>query len=152
MWLQNLRTTFSQLQSKLHDCSCIALHLFFLDKLYLATNISQLKGNTSYFWNCTLEEDVHVVIVFDFLDVLHSALTHFNFTSVEYLVKGVVFWKWVSIRCAKDWSIFILTLLMHSRLNHITFGWRFLFLFSSLLTLTARQITSETAEIRSIVL
>ena len=93
MWLQNLRTTFPQLQSKLHDCSCIALHLFFLDKLYLATNISQLKGNTSYFWNCTLEEDVHVVIVFDFLDVLHSALTHFNFTSVEYLVKGVIFWE-----------------------------------------------------------
>ena len=96
--------------------------------------------------------EFHIVIVYDCLDVLHSALTHFNFTSVEYLVKGVVFWKWVSIRCAKDWSIFILTLLMHSRLNHITFGWRFLFLFSSLLTLRTRQITSETAEIRSIVL
>ena len=40
-----------------------------------------------------MEENVHVVIVYDCLDVLHSALTHFNFTSVEYLVKGVVFWE-----------------------------------------------------------
>ena len=91
MWLQNLRTTFPQLQRKLHNCSCIGLPLFFLHKLYLATHISQLNGNTFYFWNCTLEEDVHVVIVYDCLDVLHSALTQFNFTSVEYLVKGVVF-------------------------------------------------------------
>ena len=37
--------------------------------------------------------EFHVVIVYDCLDVLHSALTQFNFTSVEYLVKGVVFWE-----------------------------------------------------------
>ena len=33
------------------------------------------------------------MIVYDCLDVLRSALTHFSFTSVEYLVKGVVIWE-----------------------------------------------------------
>ena len=37
-----------------------------------------------------LVENVHVVIVYDCLDVLHAALTHCNVISVEYLVKGVV--------------------------------------------------------------
>ena len=36
-------------------------------------------------------ENVHVVIVYDCLDVLHTAVTHFNFISVEYLIKDV-FW------------------------------------------------------------
>ena len=38
-------------------------------------------------------ENVHDVIVYDCVDVLHSALTRFNVISVEYLVKGVVFWE-----------------------------------------------------------
>ena len=40
-----------------------------------------------------LVENVHDVIVYDCVDVLHSALTRFNVISVEYLVKGVVFWE-----------------------------------------------------------
>ena len=40
-----------------------------------------------------LVENFHVVIVYDCLDVLHAALTNFNVISVEYLVKGVVFWE-----------------------------------------------------------
>ena len=31
----------------------------------------------------------HVMIVYNCLDVLHAAITDFNFISVEYLVKGV---------------------------------------------------------------
>ena len=31
------------------------------------------------------------MIVYNCLDVLHAAMTHFNFISVEYLVKGVIF-------------------------------------------------------------
>ena len=40
-----------------------------------------------------LVENVHVMIVYDCLDVLHAAVTHFNFTSVEYYIKNVVFWE-----------------------------------------------------------
>ena len=36
-------------------------------------------------------ENIHAVIVYDCVDVLHSALTLFNVVAVEYLVKGVVF-------------------------------------------------------------
>ena len=36
-------------------------------------------------------ENVHVVIVYNWLDVLHASVTDFNFISVEYLVKGAVF-------------------------------------------------------------
>ena len=97
-----VESTFLQLQSKFCLCSWVGLKLFFPGKLYLATNISRshLKDNTSYFCNCTciyifdfliLVENVHVVIVYDCLDVLHAALTHFNVISVEYLVRGVVF-------------------------------------------------------------
>ena len=39
------------------------------------------------------DKNVHVVIVYDCLDVLHAAVTHFNFISVEYLIKDVVFWE-----------------------------------------------------------
>ena len=38
-------------------------------------------------------ENVHVVIAYDCLDVLHAVVTHFNFISVDYLVKGVVIWE-----------------------------------------------------------
>ena len=38
-----------------------------------------------------LVENVHDVIVYDCVDVLHSALIGLNVISVEYLVKGVVF-------------------------------------------------------------
>ena len=38
-----------------------------------------------------LVENVHIMIVYNCLDVLHAAVTHFNFISVEYLVKGVIF-------------------------------------------------------------
>ena len=38
-----------------------------------------------------LVENVHVVIVYNCLDLLQAAVTHFSFISVEYLVKGVVF-------------------------------------------------------------
>ena len=33
------------------------------------------------------------MIAYDCVDILHSALTRFNVISVEYLVKGVVFWE-----------------------------------------------------------
>ena len=33
------------------------------------------------------------MIVYDCVDGLNSALTHFNVISVEYLVKGVIFWE-----------------------------------------------------------
>ena len=36
-------------------------------------------------------ENVHVVILYDCLDVLHTAVTHFNFISVEYLIKDLFF-------------------------------------------------------------
>ena len=35
-------------------------------------------------------ENDHVVIVFHCLDVFHAAVTHFDFISVEYLVKGIL--------------------------------------------------------------
>ena len=38
-------------------------------------------------------ENVHVVIVYDSLDVLHAAVTNFNFISVEYLIKDVDVWE-----------------------------------------------------------
>ena len=43
-------------------------------------------------------ENDHVVIVFHCLDVFHAPVTHFDFISVEYLVKGIL-GKWVSISC-----------------------------------------------------
>ena len=43
-------------------------------------------------------ENDHVVIVFHCLDGFHAAVTHFDFISVEYLVKGIL-GKWVSISC-----------------------------------------------------
>ena len=46
-----------------------------------------------------------------------------------------VFGKWVSIRCKKDWPILVATFLLYCGLNHITFRWRLLFLFSWLLVL-----------------
>ena len=36
---------------------------------------------------------VHVVIIYDYLDVLHAAVTHFNFILVECLIKGADFWE-----------------------------------------------------------
>ena len=38
-------------------------------------------------------ENVHDVIVYDCVDVLHSTLTRFNVISVEYLVEEAVFWE-----------------------------------------------------------
>ena len=80
-------------------------------------------------------ENVHVVMVYDCLDVLHAAVTYFDFISVEYLVRGVFFWEMISISCRKDWPILVVTLLLYGRLNHITFRWRFLFLLCWLLVL-----------------
>ena len=40
-----------------------------------------------------LVKNIHGVIDYDCPDVLHSTLTRFSVISVEYLVKGVVFWK-----------------------------------------------------------
>ena len=73
------------------NCSYVGMKLFFPGKLYLAANISHIKGNTSLIW--FLLENGHVMIVCDCLDVLHAALTYFNFISVEYPVKSVIFWK-----------------------------------------------------------
>ena len=75
------------------------MKLFFPGKLYLATNISHLKDSTSYFWVelifefIILAENVHIVIVYDCLDLLHAVVTHFNFIFVEYLIKDVLFWE-----------------------------------------------------------
>ena len=49
MCLYYLWTIFPQLQSTLCHCRWLGLELFFLGKLYLSTNISHLKNNTSYF-------------------------------------------------------------------------------------------------------
>ena len=49
VWLQNLRTTFLQFQSKLCLCSWVGLKLIFPGKLHFAANISHLKNNISYF-------------------------------------------------------------------------------------------------------
>ena len=126
-----VESTFLQLQSKLCLCSWVGLKLFFPGKLYLATNISRshLKYNTSYLCSCTylwfryFVGEVHVVIVYDCLDILHSALTHFNIISVECLVKSVFFGKWRSIRYKKDWLILVVALSICDGLNHITFRW-----------------------------
>ena len=91
--------TFLQLLSKIRHCCRVALKLFFFGKLYLVTNISHLKDNAFYFYVVLifdfviLVENVHVVIVYDCLDVLHAAIALFNFISVEYLTQGVVFWE-----------------------------------------------------------
>ena len=66
-------------------------------QLYLAINISHLKDNTSYsavaaiFIFLVLMENVHAMILYDWLDVLHAAVTHFSFISVEHTAKGVDF-------------------------------------------------------------
>ena len=70
-------------------------------------------------------ENVHGVIVYDCVDVLHSALTRFIVISVEHLVKSVVFLEMNIYK--KDWPILVATLLLQRRLNHKTFRWRFLF-------------------------
>ena len=72
-------------------------------------------------------KNFHVAIVYDCLDVLHAAVTHFNYIFVEYLFKGVVSWKWVSSRCKKYWPILVVTLLLYGGLKHITFHWRYLY-------------------------
>ena len=64
-------------------------------------------------------ENLHVVIVYDYLDVLHAAVTHFKFISVL----GVVFGKWIAFWYEKDWPVLIVTLLLYGGLNHITFLW-----------------------------
>ena len=68
-----------------------------------------------------LVENVHVVVVFGCLDVLHTAVTHFKFISVKYLLKRWFSGKWISSRCKKDWHILIVTLLLYGGLNHIAF-------------------------------
>ena len=80
-------------------------------------------------------ENAHAVVAYNCLDVLHAALTHINFIFVEYLVKGVLFFKNGYLTSVKDWSFLVVTLLLHGGLNHVTFRWRFLFLFSCLLAL-----------------
>ena len=74
--------TFLQLQSNLFHCSWVGMNLFFPGRLYLATKFSHLKDNTSYLFTS-----------YDSLDVLHAAVTNFNFISVEYLIKDVGFWE-----------------------------------------------------------
>ena len=59
---------------------------------------------------------------------MHVAVTHFNFISVENLVKGVFFEKWLSIGCKKDWPILVVTLLLYGGLNHIMYDWQFMVL------------------------
>ena len=63
----------------------------------MAINISHLKDNTSYsavaaiFIFLVLMENVHAMILYDWLDVLHAAITHFNFISIEHITNGVDF-------------------------------------------------------------
>ena len=117
--LWNLWTTFLQLQSKLYHYSWVGLKSFFPGKLYLATNISHRKANSLYFWCCTHfwfcffggECSCCDCLWLPWNKVKYAAVTQFNFISVEYLVEGVFFFgKWVSIRCKKDWAIFVVTL------------------------------------------
>ena len=108
----------------------------------MATNISYLKDNASYFCSFShLSLFVHDVIVYDCVDVLHSAFSRFHVISVEYLVKGVVFWEMDINMYKKDRPILVVTLLLRGRLNHITFHWGFLFLFSWLLAFGVWQAT-----------
>ena len=91
--------TFLHLQSKLFHCSWVGMNFFFTGRLYLAANVSHLKDSTSYFCSCThllfryFGGECYVVIIYDSLDVLHAAVTNFNFVSVEYLIKNVGFWE-----------------------------------------------------------
>ena len=75
-----------------------------------------------------LVENIHVAIVYDCLDVLHVALTHLNFISVEYLVK-------VFFVVLEKLSFLVVAILIYG--EQITFRWQFLFLFSWLLMLAA---------------
>ena len=49
--------------------------------------------DTSYFCFVIFVENIHDVIAYDCVDILLSTLTCFNVISVEFLVKGAVFWK-----------------------------------------------------------
>ena len=95
-------------------------------------------------------ENVHVVIVYDCLDILNADVTHFNFI----FVKGVFFFGWggkwgwggggvdgylSGIRRIGDWPIVVMALLLYVGLNYKTFRWRSLFLFSCLLVRGAWQ-------------
>ena len=83
--------------SKVNFFSEVRLKLSFPSQLYLAINISHLKDNTSYsavaaiFIFLVLMENVHAMILYDWLDVLHAAITHFNFISIEHIANGVDF-------------------------------------------------------------
>ena len=91
--------TFLQHQNKLCHCTWMEMKLFVTRKLWLATKNSHLKDSTAYFFSCTLFDFVivvkyfHVAIAYDCLDILHAAVTHFNYIFVEYLFKDVVSWK-----------------------------------------------------------
>ena len=76
-------------------------------------------------------DNVQVVILYDCLDVLHATVTHSNFISVEHLIKDVVFLEMgISNGYREDWPILVMTLLLYSGLNYITFRWRFFFFFA----------------------
>ena len=77
---------FLQLQSKLSLISYIWWQTFPTKRTVLLISAVAL-----IFDFVILVENVHVAIVYDCLDVLHAALTHLNFISVEYLVKSVFF-------------------------------------------------------------
>ena len=83
-------------------------------------------------------KNVHAVIVYDSLDILHAAVTHFNFIFLNILLKLRFLGKWVSSRFKSDCPILVVTLLLYGVTNHVTFRWQFLFLFSKLLLLGVR--------------
>ena len=101
--------------SKVNFFSEVRLKLSFPSQLYLAINISHLKDNTSYsavaaiFIFLVLMENVHAMILYDWLDVLHAAITHFNFISIKHIANGVDLGKWVFLRCKKHWPILVMT-------------------------------------------
>ena len=91
--------TFLLPQSKLCHCSWVEIIYFFMvNYIWRQTfptyrTILLISAVALIFAFVILVENVHVVIVYDCLDVLHAAVTHFNFISVEYLIKDVGFWE-----------------------------------------------------------
>ena len=137
-----LWTTFLPLQSKLCICSWVGLKLFFPGKMHLGTNISHLKDNTSYFcsfshlllfwWRMFMMWLFMIALMFCIQLLLGLTLSLLNIS-----LKVWLFGKWISIRYNNDWPILVVTPSLHARLNHKTFHWRLLFLFSWLLALGA---------------
>ena len=73
-----------------------------LKKISSVSVLSLSISVSSIFNFVILVENVHDIVVYYRLDVLHVTIIHFNFISVGYLVMLPFFGKWVSITCKKN--------------------------------------------------